>query len=266
MAQSALPLDGRIANRGRTLGCVVGCVLIATGGLTLAGWAYDVEPLKGGHAGITTKANAALLLVLAGASLSLACLRGRGAVPRVVGQALGALVGVTGAATLSQDLFGWDLGIDQPLFTEGLGAVATASPGRIGPPASACFTLAGLSLFLLHTRRAPALAQSAAIGIGTIALLVITGYGYSVDMLYGVAGFTGISLRAAVALLLLSFGLLAASVDRGFGPIVAGPGAGSIMARRILAFAVAALMLAIVAILTGLIVRTAMRVNRIEER
>src|SRR5690606_17158313 len=68
-------------------------------------------------------------------------------------------------------------------------------------------------------------------------------------------------------------------------------GAGSIMARRILAFAVsvplllgwirlqlekvgyidapfavAALMLAIVAILTGLIVRTAMRVNRIEER
>src|SRR5690606_7021194 len=228
---------------------------------------------------------------LAGASLSLACLRGRGAVPRVVGQALGALVGVTGAATLSQDLFGWDLGIDQPLFTEGLGAVATASPGRIGPPASACFTLANLSLFLLHTRRAPALAQSAAIGIGTIALLVITGYGYSVDVLYGVAGFTGISLRAAVALLLLSFGLLAASVDRGFGPIVAGPGAGSIMARRILAFAVsvplllgwirlqlekvgyidapfavAALMLAIVAILTGLIVRTAMRVNRIEER
>ena len=291
MAQSALRLDNAIVNRGRTLGSVVGWVLILTGGLALAGWAYDAEPLKGAYAGITVKANAAALLVLAGASLCLLCVRWQSAVPRLVGQALALLIGVTGAATLSQDLFGWDLGIDQLLFAELPGAPATTSPGRMGPPASLCFTLAGASLFLLHARRAPVLAQSAAVGIGTIALLAITGYTYSVDMLYGVAGFTGIALRTAIALLLLSLGLLAASADRGFAAVVAGPGAGSIMTRRLLAFAVivplllgwihlqlegagyigapfatAAMMFATVAILTGLIVRTALRVNRIEQQ
>ena len=291
MTQAAPRLDDRIVNRGRTLGCAVSWVLILAGGLTLAGWAYDVEPLKGGHGGITTKANAAVLLVLAGGSLWLLCVRRQSAVSRLVGQALALLVGVTGAATLSQDLFGWDLGIDQLLFTERPGALATTSPGRVGPPGSASFTLAGLSLFLLHARRAPQLAQSAALGIATVSLLAITGYAYSVDMLYGVAGFTGIALRTAVALLFLSLGLLAASADRGFAAIVAGPGTGSIMTRRLLAFAVivplllgwinlqleragyidapfatAALMLAIIAILTGLIVRTALRVNRIEQQ
>src|SRR5690606_28866563 len=149
-------------------------------------------------------------------------------------QALALVVGIGGAATLSQDLVGWDLGIDRLLFAEQPGALGTASPGRMGPPASLSFTLAGVSLLLLHTGRVAALAQSVALGAGLVALLAVTGYAYSVDMLYGVAGFMGMALHTALAFLLLSFGMLAASADRGFAMILAGSGAGSIMTRRLL--------------------------------
>src|SRR5690606_12645454 len=144
---------------------------------------------------ITMKPNTAVLLILAGASLGLSCVRRQHVALRLAGQALALVVGIGGAATLSQDLVGWDLGIDRLLFAEQPGALGTASPGRMGPPASLSFTLAGVSLLLLHTGRVAALAQSVALGAGLVALLAVTGYAYSVDMLYGVAGFMGMALH-----------------------------------------------------------------------
>lgn len=291
MTGSPIHLDDTIVRRARTLARVASCAVMLVGGLALAGWAYDVELLKGLRSGISMKANTAVLLILAGASLWLSCVRRQHVALRLAGQALALVVGIGGAATLSQDLVGWDLGIDQLLFAEQSDALATASPGRMGPPASLSFALAGTSLLLLHTGRAAALAQSLALGTGLLALLAITGYAYSVDMLYGAAGFMGVALHTALAFLLLSLGMLAASADRGFAMIVAGAGAGSIMTRRLLAFAVlvplllgwarlqlertgyfdarfalALLVLATVVILAGLIVRTALRVNRIEQQ
>ena len=51
-----------------------------------------------------------------------------------------------GALTLSEHLFGWNLGIDQLLATEVPGVARTASPNRMGPPASLSMTLLGLAV------------------------------------------------------------------------------------------------------------------------
>ena len=59
---------------------------------------------------------------------------------------------VIAALTFAEHLSGADLGIDQQLFDEPPGASATASPGRMGPPASLSFTLAGAALLLLDVR------------------------------------------------------------------------------------------------------------------
>ncbi|HEX7028615.1 MAG TPA: ATP-binding protein, partial [Gammaproteobacteria bacterium] len=114
---------------------------------------------------------------------------------------------------------------------------------------------------------------------------------YGAENLYGIVKYTGIALNTAVALLTLSLGLLAASVDRGIASVVAGDGAGSLMARRLLLFAVAVplllgcvrvwlentgyletrfgtavLILAIIVILATLIVHTAIKLNRVERQ
>lgn len=291
MSDHMLRLNARFVSRARIFSHIASGFVMLVGALALAGWFLDSDVLKGVYAGITIKANTALALLLSGASLQLLAVRSRYPWYRRAGQALALVVGAIGLATFSQHLVGWNLGLDQLLFVEAPGAVATSSPGRMGPPASACFTLAGIALLLLHGRQLASVAQLISTAIGLIALLAVTGYAYGAERLYGVAGYTDIALTTAIALLALSTGLLASSVDRGLASVVAGDGAGSVMARRLLPFAVAVplllgwfrvwlesggyfdarfgiagAMIAIIVVLSSLIARTAVMLNRAERQ
>ncbi|HEX2139434.1 MAG TPA: HAMP domain-containing sensor histidine kinase [Woeseiaceae bacterium] len=284
-------LNARFVSRARVLARTASVVVMLAGALALAGWILDSAALKGLSAGITMKANAALAFLFAGASLWLFAARPYRSGYRRAGQALALAAGSIGIATFSQHLFGWNLGIDQLLFAEPPGAVATTSPGRMGPPASACFTLAGIALLLLHGGRNASAAQLLSIAIGLVALLAVTGYAYGAEQLYGIARYSGIALNTAAALVALSIGLLASCVDRGLASVAAGERAGSVTARRLLPFAlvvplllggfgvwlesegyfdarfsIAAVMIAIIAILATLIARTAIMLNRAERQ
>jgi signal transduction histidine kinase len=291
MSDHLIRLNARFVSRARTVSRIASAAVMLAGALALAGWFLDSDALKGVYAGISIKANTALSLLLAGASLQLLAIRSNPSWARRTGQVLAGLVGAIGIATFSQHLVGWNLGIDQLLFVEAPGAAATASPGRMGPPASACFTLAGIALLLLHGRRLASVAQLLATAIGLLSLLAVTGYAYGAEKLYGLAGFTDIALTTATALLALSLGLLACSVDRGFAAVLAGERAGSVAARRLLPFAfvvplllgacgvwleraghfdapfsLAVVMIAIIVILAPLISRTAILLNRAERQ
>jgi signal transduction histidine kinase len=291
MSDHLIRLNARFVSRARTVSRIASVAVMLVGALALAGWFFDSDLLKGVHAGITMKANAALAFLLSGASLWLLAGRPYGSWYSRAGQALALAAGAIGIATLSQHLVGWNLGIDQLLFVEAPGAVATTSPGRMGPPASASFTLAGIALLLLHGGRLESFAQLLSIAIGLVALLAVTGYAYGAEQLYGVARYSGIALNTATALVALSIGLLASSMDRGLASVAAGERAGSVTARRLLPFAVvvplllggfgvwlesaglfdvrfsiAAVMIAIIIILATLIARTAIMLNRAERQ
>lgn len=150
---------GRFVARARRFARAAGVFSALVGALVLAGWLFDVPTFKSVYAGITMKANAALSFLLTGASLWLTGVDERGGVWRRAGQACAAAAGLLGLLTLSEHLTGLDLRIDQLLFTEPAGELATASPGRMGPLASSCFALSGAALLLLHARRVPWLSQ-----------------------------------------------------------------------------------------------------------
>ena len=291
MSDHLIRLNSRFVSRARTVSRIASAAVMLAGALALAGWFLDSDALKGVYAGITIKANTALALLLSGASLQLLAIGSNHVVTRRAGQALAVIVGVIGIATLSQHLVGWNLGIDQLLFAEAPGAAATTSPGRMGPPASTCFTFAGIALLLLHGGRLISAAQLLSVAIGLVALLALTGYAYGAEMLYGLARYTGIALITAAALLALGIGLLACSVNRGFASVVAGERSGSVMARRLLPFAIvvplllgacgvwleragyfdapfsiAAVMIALIVVLAPLISRTAILLNRAERQ
>ncbi|MFT5643220.1 MAG: hypothetical protein ACI83P_000765 [Janthinobacterium sp.] len=59
-------------------------------------------------------------------------------------RALGALTLALGAATLNQNMFGWDLGIDTLRFD--WHRVASATSGRMAPSTAPCFALSGAAL------------------------------------------------------------------------------------------------------------------------
>jgi signal transduction histidine kinase len=204
---------------------------IGIGFVVLVGWILDIDVLKSAGSTITMKTNAAIALTLCGLSLWLVSAPNHRA--RTAGALFAAIAGALGAATLCQHLFGWDLGIDQALFTEEPGAAATASPNRMGPNASLSFTLLAAALVTLHRfgHGSAGVVQSLVAVVGIFSLVPITGYVYGASELYAFSSLTGIAWHTAVSLLVLSTGIAVASSRMGPLATVFSEGAGGILLR-----------------------------------
>src|SRR6202045_24280 len=98
----------------------------AVGCLVLFGWAFHIEHLKSILPGLgTMKPNTALGLAFSGTSLWLLLPGDSHTRKRQIAHFLALLVMVIGAATLIEYLFGLNLRIDQLLFNEPTGTMAT---------------------------------------------------------------------------------------------------------------------------------------------
>src|SRR6185295_3436510 len=159
-------------------------VSIAVGVAVLTGWIFDLPWLKSPFGPITMKANTAAAFVAMGFALLL-ILRSAPKADRA-GTILAAFAGTLGALTLSEHVLGWNLGIDQLLFVVPPGALATASPGRMGPNAATSLTLLSLALLSLRRRTPPAAthAMICALLAAIIAMTTVTGYLYGAHELY----------------------------------------------------------------------------------
>ncbi|TMQ69463.1 MAG: hypothetical protein E6K80_11585, partial [Candidatus Eisenbacteria bacterium] len=187
--------------------CLVGLV-------ALLGWFTANVMLQSFFAGgITIKTNTAICLLLSGLSLP---------------------------ASLVEHLSGWNLGFDQLLFREAPGAMATASPNRMGVPGSICFPLLGAALLLLGrpSRNGHARYQLFALSAMTITLVPLLGYLFDVHELFGVARYTGIALHTAISLALLGLGILFARPDVGLMRRVMADDGGGLLIRRMLPIAI----------------------------
>ncbi len=201
----------------------------AVGILVLCGWTWDIESFKTVYGPITMKSNTAMGLLLCGTSLALLRWSPRTSV------ALATLAGLIGGLTLSEHVFGWDVGIDQLLFTEAPGAAATSSPNRMGLNACTTFLLVASSLLLLvrAEARSAAVAQGLAVLGLVLAAIPIAGYLYGAEQLYGIAQYTGIALHTALAFSLLEVGLLLARAELGPVAIFFSVGPAGTLTRRI---------------------------------
>jgi signal transduction histidine kinase/ActR/RegA family two-component response regulator len=240
----ATPLSNSLFSlRLRRASVVCGSAGIIVGSTALLGWILDNELLKGSFvAGITMKTNAALCVTLTGVLVVLLGLGDaqKGWGPRWLGQACAALVVSIGLATLAEHLLAVDLGIDELLFREPAGAVATTSPNRMGPIASLCLSLLGLGRLLadvrVHGERAPF--QYLALAITLITSVPLLGYLFDARALFSLGKYTSIALPTAVALWLLALGLLFAQPEVGLMRRLIAEDSGAILLRRLLPAAV----------------------------
>jgi PAS domain S-box-containing protein len=213
---------------------------VLVGLLVLAGWAFDLAPVKSVLPGqVTMKANTALGFLLAGAALALLLPEAEGR-PRwrsLAGHAAAALVAALGLLTLSQYLFGWDLGIDQLLVAERLGAVATSAPGRMAPNTALNFLLVGTSLLLLdlRSRRGAAPAQTLALLPLAIGFTAFTGFLYGVIAVTGFTGrFTLMAVHTAFSFVVASAGIVAARPTHGWMRLATSDATGGFLMRTLI--------------------------------
>jgi PAS domain S-box-containing protein len=226
------------------LRAVSSCAALASAvvGLSvLLGWWLGIEWLKSVLPGLVTmKANTAVGLVLASASLWLLRTERPSLWARRLGQLCALAVLLLGLLTFSQYLFGRDLGIDQMLFREPLGASGTSCPGRMAPQTALSFVLVASALLLMdvETRRHHRPTQALSLVVALVSLSALCGYVYGVSAFYGFASYTQMALHTAVSFGLLSLGILCARPHRGWVVLVAQDGLGGMVARRLLPAAV----------------------------
>ncbi|HMA37693.1 MAG TPA: ATP-binding protein [Chloroflexia bacterium] len=210
--------------------------VVLIGLLVLAGRLWGLDSLKAVLLGpMSMKANTALALVLAGTALELLAAAGAGGRQQLLGRLGATAAGLLALLTLSQDLFHWDLGIDQWLFREPSTALLTVAPGRMDPNTVFNFLLLSAALVLqgTHHRVAPILAQLLALGSGLISLLALIGYFYHITSLYSLGRDSQMAPPTAIAFLVLAIGTFFARPDRALMATLSSQGPGGVLLRRL---------------------------------
>jgi PAS domain S-box-containing protein len=188
-------------------------VIAALGASVLIGWAFDISALKSVFQGMANmKANTALGMILCGVVLALLSYKKTGTPTRIWTAGLSIGVIALGALTLSEDLFGWNLGIDQWLFHDTGGLAKNSSPGRFSPSTAFCLMMAGGALSAASQPNRRRWRQPIVTALGaavmTIGGLALTGYATDALMERQLWNYTGIALHTAAGFLLLGCGLL----------------------------------------------------------
>jgi PAS domain S-box-containing protein len=181
----------------------------------------------------------AVTFVVAGVALWLVGTGTPDGLDRVIGRVAAGLVVLVGALTLIETLFGLNLGIDQLVFRFAVPSPLTRVLSRPSPQTALTFILIGLALIWLdaRSRRLQRTAQALLLISAANALMVLIGYAYGVESLYGVPTllpYTGMSPVTALTFLALAIGLSCAHPERGLLGVVTGEGFGNMLARRLL--------------------------------
>lgn len=227
------PASGSISFVTRRGVAASGAIAMLIGSACVVAWITGHMDRWAARDLITVKANSSFAMVLAGLALLLHGIGETAPWKRRLCWASSVATLLIGSLTLIQHLFDIDLGIDEVFFSEVSGARATVSPNRMGPPASAGFTLIGLgSCLLLASRRrwVPAIG----VIVCLINLIPAVGYLYGAYSLYGRGAITGIAWPTVVALFSLGLGLIISVSE---GPImvqVLRDDAGGRLLRRLL--------------------------------
>ena len=195
-------------------------IALGIGLLALAGWLFDAALLKSMLPGaVAMKSNTAIGFVLSGVVLwlldSLAPLDAR---RRRLLQILAAAIIALAALSLSQDVFSWDLGIDQWLFREPAGAAGTAHPGRMAPNTAICFILIAASSIMLSastgSRRSQVrlAVQCLSALVAGIAALALLRYAVGMPLADRWKGLTPMAVPTAVGCAALAIGMFAVAM------------------------------------------------------
>lgn len=230
-AHPARRTSGDHGSRIVVLGLTVAVVAV----VVLIGWALDIGPLKTIVPGVVSmKVNTALALLGIGLSVATS---GRGT-PTGLSRALwigGAALGITlGVASLLEYLAGVDLHIDQVLFRDLDAGLNPA--GRPAPATAMSMALLGLAAVAIPIvdRRVSMFALVAAAVAMLIAFMGMLGQLYGAAELVGAGGFFRLALHTSVAVLVLGFAIIGATLSRGPLAYLAGSTLGGRLSRGLI--------------------------------
>jgi two-component system sensor kinase FixL len=222
----------------RFAGVVSGLV----GAVVLLGWAIDSHLMKSIWPGLVSmKANSALAFLFLGISLTAWTIPSRGRISTMImrAAAIGALL--IGSASLLEYVVHCNFGIDEFIFADSDPMRSRSVPGRPARATAANFCLLGLALLLVSSKRRAALwlVPSLGLAVSSIAALMLLGYLYGLRSLHRMPYVSSMAVHTAATFLVVGIGVLYARPNFAIMSSLRSPGAGGIMARRLIPAGVA---------------------------
>lgn len=206
--------------------------------LVLTGWLFSIPAFKTVLPGLATmKPNTALALGLIGLSLLLASIPYKNRWLKLISQGCAAFALLIGVLTLSEYAFEVDLGIDQLLFQD-TSSPGNLHPGRMSPVTALNLSLLGVAAWILNRRQHRQLVQVFGCGTLLISILALVGYAYGIPSLYDFFPYSSIAMHTALAVSLLSLGILFARPKQGLMKIFSSDNSAGAMARRLMPAAI----------------------------
>ncbi|HEY8131063.1 MAG TPA: EAL domain-containing protein, partial [Thermoanaerobaculia bacterium] len=128
-----------------------------------------------------------------------------------------------------------DLGIDQILFRDKLGASDFGLRNQMAPNTALNFILTGLALMNIDRRlRRWWPSQFLTVVAAMSSALALMGYAYGVKSFYGIGAYIPMALHAAMTFFVVAIGILCARPERGIMAVVTSGSSGGVMIRRLL--------------------------------
>lgn len=199
--------------RSRIIVRLVAVLLVLLAVAVLLDWLFNNFLLKGVLPGLPTmKVNTACALLFCALALWLLAREARTAAIRSGASILACVVLLLGAVTLAEDVFEWDLGIDQVLMADLLHGGETNKPGRMAPPSAFCFVLSGIALLVAAnwkpTRHQLAVVFALAAMLCLISGLTLLGHGSSLLLQFRFWNYGGMAVSTAIGLALTGVALM----------------------------------------------------------
>ena len=181
---------------------------MALGLLSLAGWIFGVHTLTSVLPGaVEMKVNTACGSLLCGGALLILTYH-TGAGLEGLARAMAAFAFALGAVTLGEYLFGWQLGIDELLVKDSMGAFGVFR-GRMSPFSASAFIILGFAVAAVRIRildRAARIAAGLGLAIGLVSLI---GYLWNADELTTDRWLPPVAINTATCFIAIAFGVLA---------------------------------------------------------
>jgi signal transduction histidine kinase len=222
----------------------VGCFVVLVALTIICEWLFGIKILaRFSPTDSTMKVNSSLIFLLFGLGLLFNNSENQRAQTTAI---VLTLCGMTIALlTLSQYIFGFDLGIDELFARDNPNPLITSSPGRMSPLVAINFLLIGTALLLWRKTGKNNYRPSEYFALVALFMpvIVIVGYIFSAASLYSFTTVTGVALFTAILYIILLAGILAIHNERGFTTILLSRTRGGLVLRFLLPSSLIALIL-----------------------
>lgn len=211
---------------------ILSAAIFSIASLVMIGWFLDIPTLKSIMPDyISMKFNTALCFMLMSICLLLESLKKQ----KILTNIISVFVIVLCNITYSQEIFNYDLGIDQLIITDYQAILnKEAFPGRMSPITVFLFsTIATGFILKKYTKKHLIIIQYAFHLVTLMSIIAVVGYLYNAPEFYTLSFLTSMAAHTSFGFLLLSIGASLLLPKLGVAAILTGNNVGNSMARRL---------------------------------